>query len=357
MSKDSGKTKVFVGMSGGVDSSVTVKLLLDQGYDVVGVFIKVWQPEFFDCTWKEDRRDAMRVAAQLGIPFLTINAENEYKKQVVDYMVNEYKSGRTPNPDVMCNTNVKFGVFFNKAIEMGADYIATGHYARVGNENLLRATDNHKDQTYFLYNISKQALKKTLFPIGEYKKDRIREIARKNKLFTAEKNDSQGLCFIGKIPIRDFLSHYVETKKGDVLDINRNVIGSHDGSVFFTIGQRHGFTVEKKTPEEKPYYVVEKDLKANTITVDNSVQKKKSNTSSKIMLSHINELSPFPKNKKITAKIRHGQYDQSVFLEKTGEKIYVRFDEPQKGVAVGQSCVLYDGNICLGGGIIEKIVS
>jgi tRNA-uridine 2-sulfurtransferase len=351
--------KVFVGMSGGVDSSVTAKLLVDQGYDVTGVFIKVWQPDFFECTWKEDRRDAMRVAAQLGIPFITIDAENEYEENVVNYMVDEYKAGRTPNPDVMCNNSIKFGVFYEKAMSMGADYIATGHYARVSHEDelsqLLRAVDDHKDQTYFLWNISREALSKTLFPVGEHRKDTIREIARDADLFTAEKKDSQGLCFIGKIPIKDFLSHYINSVDGDVLNKDGEVIGKHDGSEMYTIGQRHGFTISKKTPDEFPYYVIEKDIEKNTISVSNDQSVTGKISTIKVILKSINQISEFVFEKEINAKIRHGQKDQKVILEKTGQDILAIFSEPQKGLATGQSCVLYSENICLGGGIINTV--
>ena len=358
--KNNTHTKVFVGMSGGVDSSTTAKILVDQGYDVTGVFIKVWQPDFFECTWKEDRRDAMRVAAQLGIPFLTINAEKEYKEKVVEYMVDEYKNGRTPNPDVMCNNSIKFGVFFDKAIEMGADYIATGHYARVSHRSadtcLKRAVDRHKDQTYFLWNVPKDALSKTLFPVGEYEKDKIRSIAKESGLFTADKKDSQGLCFVGKIPIEDFLGNFIDFKKGDVLDLEGAVVGVHKGAAQYTTGQRHGFVMHDKTPEEKPYYVIEKDVVKNTITISDQTPDNEI-SSTGIVLSDMNQITAFPFDKKIHAKIRHGQSEERVVLREGDNKIEVHFDIPQKDLAVGQSCVFYDDDKCLGGGIIEKVIS
>ena len=226
--------KVFIGMSGGVDSSVSAALLKEHGYDVTGVFIKVWQPEFFECTWRADRLDAMRVCAKLDIPFLTLNLEKEYKKEVVDYMIDEYKAGRTPNPDVMCNKYIKFGGFFDFAMKHSADFIATGHYARVkkfprgetsgfnpspevsprGTYQLLAGRDKNKDQSYFLWTLTQKQLQKTLFPIGDIDKPEVRKLAEKYGLATAVKKDSQGLCFIGKIDMKDFLKNYMKEKKG-----------------------------------------------------------------------------------------------------------------------------------------------
>ena len=265
------KGKVFVGLSGGVDSSVSAALLKEHGYEVVGVFIKVWQPPFLECTWKEDRLDAMRVAAQLDIPFMTFDLEKEYKESIVDYMVAEYKAGRTPNPDVMCNKTIKFGAFLEKAKEMGADFVATGHYAqnveKDGEQYLLKGNDNEKDQSYFLWTLTQAQLKYILFPIGEHKKSEVRKLAEKFDLITATKKDSQGLCFIGKLDMKDFLKEFIEEKRGDVLNTDGAVIGYHDGAVYYTLGQRRGFIITQKTPEDIPYYVVAKDIEQNTITV------------------------------------------------------------------------------------------
>ncbi len=213
------KKKVFVGLSGGVDSSVSAALLQSQGYDVFGVFIKVWQPDFYECTWKEDRLDAMRVCAKLNIPFYTLDLEKEYKKEVVDYMIEEYKNGRTPNPDVMCNKYIKFGGFFDWAMSQGADFVATGHYARLNKEHeLVAGRDSNKDQSYFLWTLTKEQLSKTLFPVGDIEKTEVRKLAKKFGLPTAEKKDSQGLCFIGKVDMAEFLHHFIETKPGPVLN-------------------------------------------------------------------------------------------------------------------------------------------
>ena len=327
-------------MSGGVDSSVSALLLKKNDYDVTGVFIKVWQPEFFECTWRQDRLDAMRVCAKLDIPFITLNLESEYKKEVVDYMIEEYKRGRTPNPDVMCNKYVKFGGFFDWAIEQGADYVATGHYARTSRvesrkskvesknlnimnkhygvsnntimNQLVAGSDKNKDQTYFLWTLTQKQLSKTLFPIGDLDKPKVRKLAEKYVLSTAVKKDSQGLCFIGKIDIKDFLRNYIKEKKGKVLDENGNKIGEHDGAFYLTVGQRHGFNItrnirgqdaehmrnsvekngglslrrsgatgkgessvfsecnQKQKKDIAPYYIISKDIKNNTITVSHS---------------------------------------------------------------------------------------
>src|SRR3990167_1227454 len=266
------KIKVFVAMSGGVDSSVAALLLqkeaclpVGRGYDLVGCYIKGWYPPGVICNWKEDRRDAMRVCAKLGMPFITVDAEKEYKKEVVDYMISEYKAGRTPNPDIMCNKSVKFGVFLKKALAMGADYIATGHYARlrlkIKNKKsnlktyeLAIAKDLNKDQSYFLWTLTQEQLKYCLFPLGGLLKSEVRKIAKKNDLATAEKEESQGVCFIGEFNMEDFLKKYIKQKKGKVVTAGGKIIGEHNGLAFYTIGQRHGFGFGGG--EGGPYYIV-----------------------------------------------------------------------------------------------------
>ena len=254
------KKKVFVGASGGVDSSTTMAILKEQGYDVTGVFIKVWQPDFVECQWKEDRLDAMRVCATLGVQFLDLDLEEEYKKGVFDYMVDGYKNGRTPNPDVMCNKKIKFGAFLDFALENGADHVATGHYVRLEDGKLLTGVDKNKDQSYFLWTLTKEQLKYCLFPIGGYEKIKVREMAKKFKLSTAQKKDSQGLCFVGKVDMKEFLERFIPQKKGEVLNEKGEVIGEHDGVFYYTLGQRHGFLITKKGTDDKPYYIVKKDL-------------------------------------------------------------------------------------------------
>jgi tRNA-specific 2-thiouridylase len=363
------RVRVFVGMSGGVDSSVSAALLKEQGYDVTGVFIKVWQPEFFECTWRQDRMDAMRVCAKLDIPFVTLNLENEYKKEVVDYMIREYKEGKTPNPDVMCNKYVKFGGFFDWAMTQGADYVATGHYARVAQVEseklkvkseekikyqMLAGDDKNKDQTYFLWTLTQKQLSKTFFPIGDIEKPQVRRLAKKYNLSTSVKKDSQGLCFIGKIDIKDFLKNYIEEKKGDVLNEKGEVIGLHDGAFYLTVGQRHGFTVNKKTPNDNPYYIIKKDLEKNTITVSNDALKVESIEKNKAVLRDVNwTLGEEPEfSKKYKARIRYRQILEDCVVKKENDQIVLIFDKPQKSITSGQSAVIYDGEVCLGGGII-----
>jgi tRNA-specific 2-thiouridylase len=280
--------KIFVGMSGGVDSSVSAMLLKQQGYDVVGVFIKTWQPDYIECTWKEERLDAIRIAAQLDIPFITLDAEREYKKGVIDYMINEYASNRTPNPDVMCNREVKFGAFLKFARESGADYVATGHYAQNINNQLYAGLDHDKDQSYFLSQIKKEDLFFIKFPIGHLRKSQVRDIARKNSLYVSDKKDSQGLCFVGQIDIKDFLKREIKTKSGDVVDDQGNVIGQHDGVQIYTLGERHGFAIFKKeSDKDLPYYVIDKNPDNNTLKVshDKSILNR---DSPKIKLKNIN---------------------------------------------------------------------
>lgn len=364
--------KVYIGMSGGVDSSVSAALLKRAGYDVTGVFIKVWQPDWLECNWREDRRDAMRVAAHLGIPFVTHDLEKEYKKDVVDYMIDEYKAGRTPNPDVMCNKSVKFGAFYDWAIANGADYVATGHYAQIMNRvecrkvegegengsakdlNLVVSADENKDQSYFLWTLRTEQLSKVLFPIGDMTKPEVRELARKFKLPTAEKKDSQGLCFIGKVDMKEFLSHYIETKQGDVLDENGKGIGTHPGALLFTIGERHGFVVNKKTPTEKPYFVVAKDNKKNTITVSDRDVRMHDSLSQKIEICNTNWIGGTPIiGKKYSGRSRYRQPLENLVIEKIiGGGAVVAFDRIQSTITPGQSIVIYDGQVCMGGGVI-----
>ncbi len=358
MTSDLKGKKVYVGLSGGVDSSVSAYLLKQAGYDVTGVFIKVWQPDFVVCTWAEDRLFAMRVAAHLDIPFVTLDLEEEYKKSVIDYMLSEYKVGRTPNPDVMCNREVKFGAFLRWAIENGTDYIATGHYARINkqqttnNPQLLRGIDEGKDQSYFLWTLTREVLKHVLFPVGDLQKTEVRAIARKAKLPTADKKDSQGLCFISNVDMKEFLAHFIEKSRGDVLGEEGNVIGFHDGALFFTLGERHGFTITKKTPDDKPYYVVGNDVQKNTITVSNN-QQLTTDDKQQITLEQTHYISG-----ELPAE---GAYEAQALYH--GKKIEVEIRHVGKSIRCivydhslltpGQSLVLYQGDTCLGGGIIE----
>ena len=348
------KKKVFVGLSGGVDSSVAALRLKQAGHEVVGVFIKTWHPDFIECNEEAERLDAMRVAAHLKIPFLTLDAEEAYKKDVADYMIAEYRAGRTPNPDVMCNKYVKFGAFLDFARSHGADAVATGHYARVEEEKgrfkLLRGIDPSKDQSYFLWTLTQEQLSHILFPIGDTKKEDIRKEAAAAGLPTAKKPDSQGVCFLGEVDMKDFLSHYIDVEKGDVLNEEGNVIGEHDGALYYTLGERHGFLVQNASSKETPHYVVAKDVEKNTITVADHppVLEKDEN----ITLIELN-LSESFKELVCEAQFRYRQKPFKVKLTKTGEgrasiEVFEDVEKPSRG----QSCVLYRGNECLGGGII-----
>ena len=367
--------KVFVGLSGGVDSSVSALLLKHAGHDVTGVFIRVWQPDFFECTWKDDRLDAMRVCAKLGIPFLELDLEKEYKKEVVDYMIREYKAGKTPNPDVMCNRFIKFGGFYNWAMKRGADFIATGHYARIlssqrklgsrldsrfrGNDNfaLGAGSDPQKDQSYFLWQIKTEQLPHILFPVGGMKKPNVRKLARKHGLITADKKDSQGLCFVGKIDMKDFLRHYITEKPGKVLDEKGKVLGTHTGAFLYTIGERYGgvltrsdLVTESGKAGNTSYYVIAKDVSKNTLTVS---PKTPNGTTggmvTEVELKNCNWLVKPKKNTTYTARTRYRQPLQSCKLEVKSLKVF--FDQPQT-LAPGQSLVLYEGDTLIGGGII-----
>lgn len=342
------RKKVYVGMSGGVDSSVSAVLLKRDGYDVTGVFIKVWQPDFIECTWKEDRLDAMRVAAHLDIPFITLDLEKEYKEEVIDYMIEEYKVGRTPNPDVMCNKFVKFGGFFTWAMAQGADYIATGHYAKHNGVSLVKSEDENKDQTYFLWTLPKEIIPHVLFPIGDIEKPRVRELAREAGLPVAEKKDSQGLCFVGTIDVKTLLKEYIDEKKGNVVNEEGEVIGTHDGVTFYTIGERHGFVITKKSVEEKPYFVIAKDVENNTLTVSHT--KKEEAVGDLIRLEKSNWTKQITKGGLYEGRARYRA--QLAQLEAVDENTF-KVVSGEVSVAKGQSLVLYDKGVCIGGGIIN----
>ncbi len=358
MAKKIDKT-VFVGVSGGVDSSVAAALLKEQGYNVVGVFIRTWTPEFIKCTWKEERRDAMRVCAHLDIPFLECDAEESYKKGVADYMINEYKIGNTPNPDVMCNREVKFGIFWEFAKARGADFIATGHYARVlpvisqDKFELHTGLDFSKDQSYFLWTLTQDDLDHTIFPVGHLQKIEVRKIANKYNLPTATKKDSQGVCFLGPLDMKDFLKHYIEPKMGDVIDEEENVIGSHDGATFFTLGERHGFTINKNINNSLALYVVSKNIEANTLTVSSKNKLEDYYLNNNISGFRTNWIFSLPKkDKKYTAQIRyHGELLICSIKILEDNKCQLFFD---KNIIIdkGQSIVFFDKDNCLGGCIV-----
>lgn len=348
------KETVFVGVSGGVDSSVAALRLKRQGHTVVGVFIKVWQPDFLTCNWEQERLDAMRVCAHLGIPFLTFDAETTYKKEVADYMIREYQEGRTPNPDIMCNQHVKFGAFLEFARSHGADKIATGHYARVKTEHdrysLLRGLDTGKDQSYFLWTLTQEQLGYSYFPVGDTPKIKIRKEAEQAGIPIFNKDDSQGICFLGHVDIKDFLGHYTELKPGKVMNEGGEPIGTHEGALIYTLGQRHGFVVHNHNEKSAPHYVVEKNLADNTITVSTSTRKI---AGSAIALTHTNYIETSWLGT-VEAQFRYRQLPFPVEITgDTGEYAMLNvLSDTIEMPSAGQSCVLYKNDACLGGGII-----
>lgn len=349
--------KVFVGMSGGVDSSVTAALLKEQGYDVTGVYMKNWSQDLpgFQCPWQEDYQDAKRVAVQLGIDFKMYDFEKEYRSRVVDYMIDEYKAGRTPNPDIMCNQEVKFKLFLNAALDDGAELIATGHYSKIIRTNtaaqLHTAENLDKDQTYFLYRVTENALSKSLMPIGDFKtKAEVRAVAKKYGLATAEKKDSQGICFVGKVGIREFLEQFVTTVPGAIIEQNGATIGQHDGALFYTIGQRHGLNVGGGLP----YYVVGKDMAKNEVYVTTDLQDERL-WRRELHLTDLRLIN----NDDIAAmsglKVRTRYRAPLVGItniEKTASGVKIVLDDEVRAITPGQSAVFYADDRCLGGGIV-----
>lgn len=347
--------RVFVGLSGGVDSSVAALLLKQQGYEVIGVYMKNWSQDLpgVKCPWQEDYQDAKRIAVQLGIDFKVYDFEKEYRLKVVDYMIAEYKAGRTPNPDIMCNQEVKFKLFLETALEDGADYIATGHYAKIKNGKLLRARDENKDQTYFLYRISPKALSKVLFPLGDLTKPQVRELAKKHGLISAERKESMGICFVGEVGIKDFLSQYVSEKPGKIIDQNGLIVGEHEGAIFYTIGQRHGLNVGGGLP----YYVTGKNMKKNEVYVTTDLQDEKL-WSKKVKLTDTHWIDKTKnhqlKTKNLLVRTRHRAPLISVKrLNRTSNlTTAIELEEEVRALTPGQSAVFYSGDRVLGGGIV-----
>ena len=370
--------KIFVGMSGGVDSAVSAYLLKKGGYDVTGVFIKTWQPDYIECTWKNDRLDAMRICAQLEIPFKTLDLELEYKKHVIDYMLGEYSKNNTPNPDIMCNKYIKFDGFFEFARASGAR-IATGHYAKINTDAtgsyLVMHADTKKDQTYFLYQIKKENLKDIIFPLSDLKKEEVKEIAKENNLYVAYKKESMGICMLGNISMKDFLIKELNPKSGDVCDESEEIIGTHDGVILYTIGERHGFEIIKKEQDKShsslPYFIYKKDNKKNILYVTQDENKillsLNTNTESGITLKEANsfiDLYKINENKIYKAQTRyHGPlYDIKIKINNNQNlknsslnnlSIKIIPENKKEFFAVpGQSLIVLEENRLILGGII-----
>lgn len=359
------KTKVIVGLSGGVDSSVAAWLLQQQGYQVEGLFMKNWEQDDTNhyCAAANDLADAEAVCDQLKIPLHHVNFSQEYWNQVFTHFLDEYQCGRTPNPDVLCNKEIKFKAFLQHALNLGADYIATGHYARVRVDQhsvaLLKAKDREKDQTYFLHAIQPQALQKTLFPIGDYHKSQVREFAKQASLVTHNKKDSTGICFIGEKRFRSFLNEYLLAKPGDIKSSDGKHLGQHSGLMFYTLGQRQGLGIGgQQTASEKPWYVVEKDIATNTLIVAQGNNHPRLYAQG-LICGAIHWLIEPPQELPLTcfAKTRYRQTEQSCIISpENNQQHCILFAQPQRAVTPGQYIVFYLKNQCLGGAVIEEII-
>jgi len=360
MKKDPKDTRVVIGMSGGVDSSVAALVLKEQGYDVIGIFMKNWDDtdENGVCTATEDYNDVIRVCNQIGIPYYAVNFEKQYWDKVFQYFLDEYKAGRTPNPDVMCNKEIKFKAFLEHALSLGADYLATGHYAQVefrdGEYKMLRGKDENKDQTYFLNQLTQEQLEKVMFPIGNIEKSKVRELAKEANLATAMKKDSTGICFIGERNFKEFLSNYLPAQPGNMETMEGQVVGKHDGLMYYTIGQRHGLGIGGAG---EPWFVIGKDLERNVLIVGQSFHNELlySDSLTATNISWVTNKS-VAETFECTAKFRYRQPDNKVTVQTLGNgDVKVIFHEPIRAITPGQAVVFYNGDECLGGGTIDKV--
>ncbi len=355
--------KIIVGMSGGVDSSVAAYLLHKQGYNVEGLFMKNWEEDDDDeyCSASVDLADAQSICDQIGIPLHTVNFSSEYWDRVFEYFLTEYKAGRTPNPDIICNKEIKFRAFLDHALNLDADYIATGHYANCdiseSEASLSKGLDANKDQSYFLHTLDQQQLSKTHFPIGKLEKSEVREIAKQNGFDTFDKKDSTGICFIGERKFRDFLQNYIPAQQGEIRTLDNKKIGEHEGVMFYTIGQRQGLGIGgQREHSEEPWYVCGKDVDLNHLYVVQG-HEHESLYHCKLLTQEFHWIAGKPPSslEKLKAKSRYRQTDQACKIHSVTESIYeITFNEPQWAITPGQSVVLYQDDKCLGGAIIEK---
>ena len=344
--------KAYVGLSGGVDSAVSASLLKERGYAVTGVFIKIWSPEFIECTWRDDRLDAMRIAVHLGIPFKEIDLSREYRSVIIERMIGDYRRGITPNPDVLCNSIIKFGSFYDWARKDGADIVATGHYARIaerdGFMHLLRGKDSSKDQSYFIYQLTQKHLKHIAFPVGDMRKSDVREYAARKALPVAKKPDSQGLCFAGEISLHEFLSKFITLEKGAVLNRKNEVIGEHDGAALYTLGQRHGFRTSGGE-SRAPMFVVSIDVGRNKILVspDKADAERTSIEIQDISWTRDQRSSPF----QVRVQTRYRTEAVEATISQTSEGLQAEFSRAHLATP-GQAAVLYEDDDVIGGGTI-----
>lgn len=356
------KKTVVCGMSGGVDSSVAALLLKNQGYNVIGIFMKNWEEtdENGCCTATQDYEDVKRVCEKIGIPYYTVNFAKEYMDNVFQDFLSEYQKGRTPNPDVLCNREIKFGSFLDYVNKLGADYIATGHYCKIehidGKHYLMNCKDTNKDQTYFLNQLNQKQLEKVLFPLSDLTKDEVREIAKQNDLITFEKKDSTGICFIGERKFKDFLKNYLPAKPGKIVDLDGKIVGEHDGLMYYTLGQRRGLNIGGKSGGNGDrWFVVKKDLKNNKLIVSQGEDDLL--FSSSCITYKVNWIPDIPNEKEFDcyAKFRYRQPDQKVRVKILEDKVVVTFYQKQRAVTEGQYVVFYNNGYCLGGGVIEEV--
>ncbi len=346
--------KIFVGLSGGVDSAVSAALLKEQGHSVVGAFIKIWRPEFIECPWQKERLEAMRVCAFLKIPFREIDLSDVYKRDVIDSMIADYQRGITPNPDVLCNRSIKFGAFKDWALREGAEFVATGHYAQIrteaGEYHLYRGTDRAKDQSYFLSRLGHDDLAVARFPVGGYEKSEVRALAQRFGLPNAAKRDSQGLCFAGDVSMRDFLARYIQLEKGVVLDTHGTTIGEHDGAALYTLGERHGFRIKSGRPDSSPNYVVAIDTARNAITVSPSKDDAKVTEITLTEMQWIGTAPRMPYSAEAQARYREEPVTCTIPEEDARE---ARFSVPHLAPP-GQILAMYEGERLRGSAIIQS---